>query len=407
MRRAAAAQGIRYTPNYSDARIGYFTENGKRHSELVLVKSPDKLLLRDDYPWLHFVVYRGYDGKRAWTSSNFGGGGLADPRSARLLKSTLAWYLSADMVPSRWSVKAVRLPDRVIAGHSYYAIEEVPRDGNPSYAFFDKRTFQSAAVSTGGDRYFLCVKRGGSECLRQENIVAEHVTGYIDIEPLQIKLDDSQFEMPSMLEDSTTPKLLAGYRTALGDTVQSSRTLRGIWQLPAQHVAPWTLGLAPPSTFAASFSNIWGVAFFRIQFDGSKGTISDKNGPREAPYVAAIYGMAYNHCELNALACGVRVTRLANIGADGRSFYAIGITSKRKPYLWYTVLLDSRTGLPYAYWLRDTLLYVSDYAKSAWAERIPATWTYESVHAEIRITGVKEVQVPVREVSPSSQLPPY
>ena len=141
------------------ARIATITENGNTWTQLIVVKAPDKILIRNEYLWMHLVRYFGFDGKHAWTSCNFGGGGLVQPSVERYIKSTLAWYTSADMIPGRWPVKVLRLPDRAVDGRSYFAIEEFPEGGNPSTLLVDKGTYESAGVSSVPGRYLKCTQR--------------------------------------------------------------------------------------------------------------------------------------------------------------------------------------------------------------------------------------------------------
>lgn len=397
MRRSAAAQNIHNTRSFSNARIATLTENGRRWSELVVVKSPNKLLIRDIYPWLNLTVYRGFDGKRAWTSSNFGGGGLVDASSGRLIKSMVAWYTSSEMVPGRWPVRLKRLPDEKIDGRSYFTIRVSPLGGNPSTVWVDKRDYSSKAVSSRSDRYFECVRPSlRSICRHQEIISGGRIVGSVEIQPIQMKIDDTQFEMPEMLDDWTTQWLLDRYAKVLGPRNRSTLTLRGEMREIADSSAPtftteWSLETTRPLAFINSQA-FHGRVVWRAIFDGKEGTVDRLGTVIPATYVAAILGMAYNKCELTASECGVRVTRLANIGIGGRSYYALGVTSIQTPSLWYTVLLDPSTGLPYALWLRAQLLYFDDYALSGPGERIPTTWTFQSTTDTFKVTRVRVIE---------------
>jgi hypothetical protein len=157
----------------------------------------------------------------------------------------------------------------------------------------------------------------------------------------------------------------------------------------ARYVAEWALNASQPASFVNSFSNR-GRDFYTLAFNGVQGTLISNDVVRKAPDVAAVYGMVYNRCELHAAACGVVVTRLANIGIEGRSFYALGVMSVREPFLWYTVLLDEETGLPFAYWMRDAVLYVRDYARGSSGEMIPSYWRFDRTNSQVEVIHVRE-----------------
>ncbi|HEY6327438.1 MAG TPA: hypothetical protein VIW73_13120 [Candidatus Cybelea sp.] len=379
------------------SRIATITENGHTWTELIVVKAPDKLLIRSVYPWMHFVRYLGFDGKRAWTSSSFGGGGMVEPSVERYIISTLAWYTSADTIPGRWPVKLARLPDRVIDGRSYFAIEETPRGGNPSTLLVAQGTFKSAGESSRPGRYLMCMQRSSNKsiCTHTEVISDGRVVGSVDVAPVPTKPDDVQFEMPQMLDDWTTSWLLQRYAAALGSHEPATQILRGdmhqvVGAMPTAFSTQWQLQTTRPQAFAIS-QTYGGREYWRLAFDGKTATAMRLGKSLSPSYLTPIFGMAFNHCEIHATECGVRVTRLANVGLDGRWWYALGVTSLRDPALWYDVLLDPDSGLPSALWLQGDLIYLADYAADASGRRIPATWTTESMGGTFVIRDVKEI----------------
>lgn len=396
MRRSAAAQNINSSTSLPEARLGTITEDGHTWSELVVVKPPDKLLIRDIYPWMHLTVYRGFDGKRAWTSSSFGGGGLVDADSEKLIKSTTAWYTSSEMIPGRWPVKLVRLADQMIDGKAYFTIRVFPLGGDSSTFWIDKSNYSSRAVSSRPDRYLKCEHPQLHGICRHEDVISGGKSvGSIDIVPVRMNIDDSQFEMPEMSDDRTTQWILDRYGRALGPHDRGTITLRGSMQEVVEGVAPsfatqWSLQTTSPLAFENT-QVYHGRRAWRLTFDGNTGTIERFGTIVPATYASAVLGMAYNKCELNATECGVRVTRLANVGLDGRWYYALGVTAIRTPSLWYVVLIDPATDLPFALWLRYQLLYLEDYAKDGSGESIPATWTFQSTTNTFKVTHVQAV----------------
>ena len=50
------------------------TENGHTYFTRVIAKAPNKLLVRNEFPWRGVVRYQGFDGARPWISSNTGDG---------------------------------------------------------------------------------------------------------------------------------------------------------------------------------------------------------------------------------------------------------------------------------------------------------------------------------------------
>lgn len=378
-------------------RIGTITENGNTWTQLIVVKSPNKILIRDEYPSMHLVRYFGFDGKRAWASSNLGAAGLVSPPIARYIKSTLAWYTSADMIDGRWPVKLVRLPDRTIAGRSYFAIEEFPEDGNPSTLLIEKTTYESAGVSSGAGRYVMCTQRQSiaSICTHEDIISEGQVVGSIAIQTVPMRVEDLQFEMPEMLDDWTTAFLQRGYARALGTQASKTQTLRGemhqvIDGSPTPSSTQWRLITSRPGAFRMSQTDdgreIWSVAY-----DGKSGALVQFGQSKPAPYLLPAVGMALNHCELHSAGCGVRVSRLANIGLDGRWYYALGVTSLTDPSQWYTVLLDPGNGLPRALCFQAEFDYFDDYITGASGSIIPSRWTIQTMTTTFEVQHITEM----------------
>lgn len=304
--RSAVAQNISVKSSRPNARLATLNEGGHTWTSLVVVKPPNKLLIRDSYPWLNYTVYRGFDGVRAWTSSNFGGGGLANPDSARTIISTMAWYTDSDMIPGRWAVDLKRLPDQTIDGKSYFTIEEHPKGGNPSTVWIDKTDYSSRAESSRSDRFFKCVKRQSirSICLRQQIVSGGRVVGMIDIEPVAMQIDDLQFEMPEMLDDSTTSWVLDRYAKALGREGAASAVsgqMQQIFDAPSSgasqvqiQTAPtlttqWHLQTTRPQAFTISQSYN-GRVVWRLTFDGTQGIVERMGIKIPATYASAIMG---------------------------------------------------------------------------------------------------------------------
>ena len=324
-------------------------------------------------------------------------GGLVQPSVERYIKSTLAWYTSADMIPGRWPVKVLRLPDRAVDGRSYFAIEEFPEGGNPSTLLVDKITYESAGVSSVPGRYLKCTQRPNiaSICTHEDVISGGKVVGSIDIAAVPMHPDDSQFEMPEMLEDWTTAWLQRGYARALGAHVSNTQTLRGemrqvINGTPTVFSTQWRLDITRPNAFAIS-QTYGGREVWHMAFDGKSGASVRMGQSTPAPYLAPTVGMALNHCELHSADCGVRVTRLANVGLGGRWYFALGVTSLRDPAQWYTVLLNPDSGLPYALWLQEEVIYLDDYVTSASGDVISSKWTTQTTATTFEVEHVNEI----------------
>jgi hypothetical protein len=394
LHRAAKAERI---TGANLARLGTITENGNTWTQLIVVKAPNKILIRNEYPWMHVVRYFGFDGKHAWTSSNFGGGGLVQPSLERYIKSTLAWYTSADMIPGRWPVKLLRLPDRTVDGRSYFAIDEFPEGGNPSTLLIDKIRYESAGVSSVPGRYLKCTQKSTSRsiCTHEDVLSGGKVVGSIDIDYVRMHPEDWQFEMPEMLEDWTTAWLQRGYARALGTHVSSTQTLRGdmhqvIGGNPTAFSTQWRLDTTRPNAFAIS-QTYGGRDVWHLAFDGKSGATVRVGQNAPTPYLAPTVGMALNHCELHPADCGVHVTRLANVGLGGRWYYALGVTSLRDPAQWYTVLLDPYSDLPYALWLQEEVIYLENYVTSASGDVIPSKWTTQTTATTFEVEHVREI----------------
>lgn len=393
LHRAAKAQHV---TGPDGARLGTITEDGNTWTQLIVVKAPDKILIRNEYPWLHLVRYYGFDGRRAWTSSNFGGGGLVKPSTERYIKSTLAWYTSADMIAGRWPVKSIRLADRTVDGQTYFAIEEFPVGGNPSTLLIDKNTYESAAVSATPGRILKCTSQPNLEsiCTHEDIISNGQVAGSIEIHTVPMHPDDLQFEMPEMLDDWTTPWLQARYARALGTQGSATQTLRGEMQEVTKGAPPasptvWQLQTTRPTAFAMTQTDA-GREIWRVSFDGKSGAVVRFGQNEAVPYLAQAVGMALNHCEIHSSDCGVRVTRLANVGLGGRWYYALGVTSLNDPIQWYTVLLDPTSGLPHALCFQDEVNYFDDYVTNPTGAVIPSLWTIQTMTTIFEVQHVRE-----------------
>ena len=403
--RSAKASGISIRTSQFSVEQATLTERGLTETITAISKQPDKVLVRSEYPWLHLVEFRGFDGRNAWTSTNLGGSGAASPSVDKLVRSEASYYNDADVLPNRWLVSVVRLSDIKIAGRQYYQILETPKGGNARTLYVDRKTFVVRGASFAKDRYDWCVKsvmfRGRLMCTEQEIHDRGQLVGSVAVRWIDIGVvDDVQFSAPHALPDSTTKWLLDGYAASSHEpSVPVESSLQGnvvFGRYTGSEVflhMDWRLDIRPPDRFLNTIS-MSKAAVYSSNFDGTRGSITTDGQTADAGFSNALLAMIYGRCELHAALCGVVVTRLANVTFVGRQYFAIEVTSKRDPRVWYSELLDIGTYLPHVAWTPDTMLCLTDYVPSSSSALLPASWSYQRLWSKLTVTGVRRSSSP-------------
>jgi hypothetical protein len=206
--RSAKASGVSIRTSQFTVEQATLTERGLTETITAISKRPNKVLVRSEYPWLHLVEFRGFDGRNAWTSTNLGGSGAASPSVDRLVRSEASYYNDSDIFPDRWSISVDRLPDVVIGGQAYYQILETPKGGSTRTLYIDRKTFVVRGASFAKDLYDWCVKnvvaRGRLMCAEQEIHDHGQIVGSIEVRSIDLGvIDDVQFDAPYSLTDWT------------------------------------------------------------------------------------------------------------------------------------------------------------------------------------------------------------
>src|SRR5437667_12679846 len=71
MSKWAAASGVTSQNSQSGVERYEETNYGRTFEATVVSKAPNKVYIRYEFPWRNLVTYQGYDGRTAWTSTNF------------------------------------------------------------------------------------------------------------------------------------------------------------------------------------------------------------------------------------------------------------------------------------------------------------------------------------------------
>ncbi len=397
--RASKAENISSAPNDTSAIEYTISKGGLTEIQTVLTKAPDRILIKDQIAWMHLTRYLGYDGQNAWISFEPAGSGLAAPSLRTYILSLAAYYNRSSMVKHRWPTETTRLPDVTIKGKTYFAIFEQPKGATPDTLLIDQTTFRIVGGIFDPGHYDLCLRfsetNGDRYCALQAHFHGDEQTGSITTRVLDAHaVEDMQFSHATDETDTTTDWIIAHARAAVraGDRPQAfalqGAELIGRYDNGPETTADWTLTTHPATGF--SIDRLFGNKSDKLRKGDSHFYDGRPVGTDPAEFDKRLYGLAYNRCELYAVACHVSVARIQNARLDGNLVYTLKVTSTDPGGGWYVIFLDQSDLLPREVLFPNGVTVQYDgYHPEANGIPIPGTIKYGSLKTYELITAIR------------------
>lgn len=379
------------------------TRAGRTLYETVVAKAPNKVLVRMDYTWRHFVEEERYDGVNAWTADGFGAGGPADvERSARIIADA-ARYNDAMMFSGRMNVKLERLPDDTLQGTSYYSVQMTADGGMPTKLFFDKQTYWLMGYSFEPKSYNLCVeplRDVTKHIICKTAVVNEDGKIYAIVRRVDGHnggaVDDEEFMAPKIApNDSETDALVQRYAAALGTTtLTSAHSLLGDGRFTNDAFRgrfaafAWKLRVYPPLKY--ELETVSGAGHVsKAGYDGLKGFIQPYGAPAaDATEINSLSSMILNNCAARPSDCNVTVGRLPDAELDGKVWNVIGFWNKADLSRYGVMFLDPTSALPYAAYSQESILYFRQWAQRPDGLRYPTDIDLQQLWTDMHVTNI-------------------